>query len=85
VVTTYTEDGHKQNTKQALQYRPKERRNIGRPRKRWRDQLHPRVKEQETCLTLHEHDDDDDSENNSCSMKEATEGTIQQTMALSPI
>ena len=26
--------------KQALQYQPKERRNIGRPRKRWRDQLH---------------------------------------------
>jgi len=27
--------------KQALQYKPKGRRNIGRPRKRWRDQLHP--------------------------------------------
>jgi hypothetical protein len=27
-------------TKQALQYKPKGRRNIGRPRKRWRDQLH---------------------------------------------
>jgi len=26
--------------KQALQYKPRERRNIGRPRKRWRDQLH---------------------------------------------
>ena len=26
--------------KQALQYKPKLRRNIGRPRKRWRDQLH---------------------------------------------
>jgi 2-keto-3-deoxy-L-rhamnonate aldolase RhmA len=26
--------------KQALQYRPKGRRNIGRPRKRWRDRLH---------------------------------------------
>jgi hypothetical protein len=26
--------------KQVLQYRPKGRRNIGRPRKRWRDQLH---------------------------------------------
>jgi predicted GTPase len=25
--------------KQAQQYKPKERRNIGRPRKRWRDQL----------------------------------------------
>jgi len=27
--------------KQALQYKPKGRRNIGRPRKSWRDQLHP--------------------------------------------
>jgi hypothetical protein len=26
--------------KQALLYRPNGRRNIGRPRKRWRDQLH---------------------------------------------
>jgi hypothetical protein len=26
--------------KQALQYRPKRRRKIGRPGKRWRDQLH---------------------------------------------
>ena len=26
--------------KQAVQYRPKGRRNTGRPRKRWRDQLH---------------------------------------------
>ena len=26
--------------KKALQYKPKGRRNIGRPRKRWRDQLH---------------------------------------------
>jgi hypothetical protein len=26
--------------KQALKYRPKERRHIGRPKKRWRDQLH---------------------------------------------
>jgi len=25
---------------QTLQYKPKGRRNIGRPRKRWRDQLH---------------------------------------------
>jgi hypothetical protein len=46
--------------KQALQYKPKGRRNIGRPRKRWRDQLHLRIKEQETCLILQEHDDDDD-------------------------
>jgi hypothetical protein len=27
-------------SKQVLQYRPKGIRNIGRPRKRWRDQLH---------------------------------------------
>ena len=26
--------------KQALQYKPKGQRNIGRPRKRWRDQYH---------------------------------------------
>ena len=26
--------------KQTLQYKPKRRKNIGRPRKRWRDQLH---------------------------------------------
>jgi hypothetical protein len=26
--------------KEALQYKPKERRNIGRPRKRWRDQFY---------------------------------------------
>jgi len=26
--------------KQALQYKPKGRRNVGRPRNRWRDQLH---------------------------------------------
>jgi len=26
--------------KQALRYRPKGRRSIGRPKKRWRDQLH---------------------------------------------
>jgi hypothetical protein len=26
--------------KQALQYKPKGRRNIGRPRKRWKDQFH---------------------------------------------
>ena len=26
--------------KQTLQYKPKGRRNVGRPRKRWRDQLH---------------------------------------------
>ena len=39
VATTRTEDGHRL-PKQALQYKPKGRRNIGRPRKRWRDRLH---------------------------------------------
>jgi hypothetical protein len=46
--------------KQALQYRPKGRRNIGRPRKRWKDRFILRIKEQETRLTLLVHDDDDD-------------------------
>ena len=46
--------------KQALQYKPKGRKNVGRPRKRWRDQLHL----EETRLNLHEHDDDDDDERN---------------------
>jgi hypothetical protein len=44
--------------KQALQYRPKGRRNIGRPRKRWRANFILRIKEQETGLTLLVHDDD---------------------------
>jgi hypothetical protein len=49
--------------KQALQFKPKGRGNIGRPRKRWRDQLHLEDHlEQETRLILHEHDDDDGDE-----------------------
>ena len=40
VAKTCTKDGHKQIPKQALKYKPNGRRNIGRPRKRWRDQLH---------------------------------------------
>jgi len=48
--------------KQALRYRPKGRRNIGRPKKRWRDQIHFEYKEQGTHLTLNEHDDDDDDD-----------------------
>ena len=46
--------------KQALQYKPKGRRNIGRPRKSWRDQLHLDDQGTGTHLTLQEHDDDDD-------------------------
>jgi len=48
--------------KQALQYQPKGRRNIGRPTKRWRTNFILRIKVQETRLTLQEHDDDDDDE-----------------------
>jgi len=46
--------------KQALQYKPKGRRNIGQPRKRWRDQIH--LEDQGTGNTPNpsEHDDDDD-------------------------
>ena len=39
MATTCIEDGHRL-PKQALKYKPKGWRNIGRPRKRWRDQLH---------------------------------------------
>ena len=45
--------------KQALQYKLKGRRNVGRPRKRWKEQLH--LEDQGTGnLNLHEYDDDDD-------------------------
>jgi hypothetical protein len=40
VATTCTDKGHKQNTKTSNTIQTKRRRNIGRPRKRWRDQLH---------------------------------------------
>jgi hypothetical protein len=49
--------------KQELKYKPKGRKNIGRPRKRWRDKLH--LEDQGTGNTpnLHAHvDDDDDSD-----------------------
>ena len=48
--------------KQALQHKPKARRNIGRPRKRWRDQIH--IEDQGTGNTpkLHEHDVDVDDD-----------------------
>jgi len=48
--------------RQALKYRPEGRRNIGRPKKRWRDRLHLRMKEQGMHLTLNEHDYDDDDD-----------------------
>ena len=47
--------------KQALHYKPKGRRHIGRPRKRWRDQFHFKgYREQKSNLILPEHDDDDE-------------------------
>jgi len=36
----YDARNHKHKGKKTLQYKPKGRRNVGRPRKRWRDQLH---------------------------------------------
>jgi len=39
VATTRTEDGHRL-PRRALKYRPEGRRKIGRPKKRWKDQLH---------------------------------------------
>ena len=47
-------------SRQALKYRLEGRRNIGRPKERWRDQLQLRTKERGTHLTLNEHDDDDE-------------------------
>ena len=46
--------------KQALQYKPKGRRNIGRPKKRWRDQLHDEDQGTGNTPNPYEHDDDDD-------------------------
>ena len=56
--------------KQALKYKPKGRRHIGRPRKRWRDQFHfEDTKEQESNLILPEHDDDDDDDDDDDKIK----------------
>ena len=62
LVTTCTEDGHKQNNKTALKYKPKDE---GTQEVLGRDggtKFTVRIKEQETHLTLHEHDDDDDDD-----------------------
>ena len=59
VATTRTEDGHRL-PKQALQYQPKDE---GTKDDRGRDRganFILRIKEQETCLTLLEHDDGDE-------------------------
>jgi hypothetical protein len=48
--------------KQTLQYKPNGRRNIGRPRKRWRDQFYCEGQGKGNSLILHEHDDDDDDD-----------------------
>jgi hypothetical protein len=48
--------------KQALQYKPKGRRNRGRPRRDGGNNFILRIKEQETRLILHEHDDDGDND-----------------------
>jgi len=48
--------------KQALQYKPEGRRNIGRPRKRWRDQIHIEDQGTENTPKLSGTDDDDDDD-----------------------
>jgi len=48
--------------KQATKYRSKGRRNIGRPKKRWRDQLHFEDQGTGNTPNRHEHDDDDDDD-----------------------
>jgi hypothetical protein len=40
VVTTVQRVGTDRLSQQALRYRPEGRRNLGRPRKRWTDQIH---------------------------------------------
>jgi hypothetical protein len=57
-------------SKQTLQYKPKGRRYIGRPRKRWRDQFHFEDQGTGNNLILHEHDDDDDDDDDDSLMYE---------------
>jgi hypothetical protein len=40
VAATRAENGHRQNTKTRTAIQTERKRNIGRPRKRWRDQLY---------------------------------------------
>ena len=48
--------------KQVLQYKPKGRRQIGRPRKSWREQFHfEDTRNREPNLISPEHDDDDET------------------------
>ena len=65
VVTTRTEDGHKQTTKQALQYKPKVTTTCTGDGHKQTTKTSTtistkRTKEQETRITLQEHDDDDE-------------------------
>jgi hypothetical protein len=46
----------------VLQYKHKGQRNIGRPRKRWRDQIHLEDQGTGKRLILHEYDDVDDDD-----------------------
>jgi hypothetical protein len=48
--------------KQALHYKPKGRKHIGQPRKRWTANFILRIKEQEKHLILPEHGGDDDDD-----------------------
>jgi len=55
--------------KQALQYKPKGRKHIGRPRKRWRDQFHfedtrNRKHAYSFMNMIDDGDDDDDDDDN---------------------
>jgi hypothetical protein len=64
--------------KQALQYKPKGRRNIGLPRKRWRDQFHFEVKEKQTRLIFQEYDDDDDDDDDDVYDEILTSSTLRK-------
>ena len=63
--------------KQALQYKPKGRRNIGRPRRDGGTNFILRINEQETLLTLQEQDDDDDDDDDDDGIKNLSNRKIQ--------